>query len=759
MKKFMAIVSLILLPLIAIADTPPPNTIKAKVADGSGTGITSTASGGKQGLDVNIINAGGSSTVNQGTPNGGGANAWPVTGTLVVTQSVGSLLHMNIDNFPATFGVTQSGSWTVAVNNFPSSYPVTGTFFQATQPVSGTLTAVQPTGTNLHVVVDNTIPVSIPTPLPVTIPTPVPVTGTFFQATQPVSAVALPLPANAAQETGGHLASVDTKLSTINTTLGSPMQNTGGTTTVIQPTGSNLHVAVDSAPSTAVTGTVTAVQPTGSNLHVNVDSAPTTTVTGTVTANAGTNLNTSALALESGGHLASIDTKTPALGQALSAASVPVVLPAAQITTLTPLTTVTVIQPTGTNLHEVVDSGTITANIGTTNGLALDTSVQSFLGSASGGTAATKSGLFGGIYNTSLPTLTPGQQSSIQLDSNARIIIRPLTAADVVSSAQSGTWTVQQGGAPWSQNITQVGGASLALGQAAAASSIPVVTQANNAPATANVTIQDTASTTTAMANAQNYITGTPTTNSAASFTVASFESLEVLVTGTWTGTLSSEISMDGGTTWFTRGVKQSGASYIASTFTNNFSGGLNISGMTNYRVRATAAMTGTATVKVVQTLAPSSLTVTNPITIRDTTTQSVTTTVKAASTAAAAADTALVVAISPNNYIQASFGRAEVKTFTQSYSSSNLATGAFTTIITSTASNINLVDIFDTSGSDYYIAYAATCGALSNATNAIIVSAGGGGKGFYIPSGNCVGFEAKTAAISAGSVNMTFYN
>src|SRR5258707_7659118 len=58
-------------------------------------------------------------------------------------------------------------------------------------------------------------------------------------------------------------------------------------------------------------------------------------VSGTVTANAGTNLNTSALALEVG-HLATIDSHIPAQGQALAAASVPVVLPATQITTLTP---------------------------------------------------------------------------------------------------------------------------------------------------------------------------------------------------------------------------------------------------------------------------------------------------------------------------------------------------------------------------------------------------------------------------------------
>ena len=67
-------------------------------------------------------------------------------------------------------------------------------------------------------------------------------------------------------------------------------------------------------------------------------------ITGTVTANAGTNLNTSALALESGGNLASIKAKTdniPALGQALASASVPVILPAATITTLTPPAAIT----------------------------------------------------------------------------------------------------------------------------------------------------------------------------------------------------------------------------------------------------------------------------------------------------------------------------------------------------------------------------------------------------------------------------------
>ena len=46
-------------------------------------------------------------------------------------------------------------------------------------------------------------------------------------------------------------------------------------------------------------------------------------------------------------------------------------------------------------------------------------------------------------------------------------------------ASQSGAWSVGQSGAPWSQNITQVGGGALALGQAAMATSIPVAIASN----------------------------------------------------------------------------------------------------------------------------------------------------------------------------------------------------------------------------------------------------------------------------------------
>lgn len=67
-------------------------------------------------------------------------------------------------------------------------------------------------------------------------------------------------------------------------------------------------------------------------------------VSGTVTANAGTNLNTSTLALEAGGNLAAIKAdvdKIPSQGQALAAASTPVVLTAIQVSALTPPAAIT----------------------------------------------------------------------------------------------------------------------------------------------------------------------------------------------------------------------------------------------------------------------------------------------------------------------------------------------------------------------------------------------------------------------------------
>jgi hypothetical protein len=144
----------------------------------------------------------------------------------------------------------------------------------------------------------------------------------------PISAASLPLPSNAAQETGGHLASMDTKLSTINTTLGAPFQAGGSI-------GNTSFVA-----------------------------------------NAGTNLNTSALALESGGHLASIDSKLTS----------PLAVTGTFFQTTQPVSgTVTVIQPTGTNLHAVIDSSALPTGASTSaNQATANTSLASIVTNTTG---------------------------------------------------------------------------------------------------------------------------------------------------------------------------------------------------------------------------------------------------------------------------------------------------------------------------------------------------------------------------------------
>lgn len=129
------------------------------------------------------------------------------------------------------------------------------------------------------------------------------VDGTFWQATQPVSAASLPLPSGAAtsanQTTANtSLGSIDSKIPALGQALAA------ASTPVVLPA-----AMVTDLKAVNITGTLPAFAATPT---VNIGTAPNLTFTNTsFTANAGTNLNTSALALESGGNLAGINTKLP----------------------------------------------------------------------------------------------------------------------------------------------------------------------------------------------------------------------------------------------------------------------------------------------------------------------------------------------------------------------------------------------------------------------------------------------------------------
>lgn len=251
--------------------------------------------------------------------------------TVTVTQSTGSNLHVACDS-----GCSSSSS-----PSFGGSFPTTGTPIGMSQ--GSLLTALTGTGGSLNVDVTNSVTVS----------------GTVTaNAGTNLNTSLLAL------ESGGNIANIyaaigngvspaantlQARLVTINTTLGTPFQTGGsiGNTSfgATQATASNLNATV------VGTGTF-AVQAAQSGTW-NI-----TNVSGTVSLPTGA--STSALQTTGNTSLGTIVTNTaniPPLGQALAAASVPVVFTAAQLTTLTPLTSVTVTQATGTNLHVVCDSG------------------------------------------------------------------------------------------------------------------------------------------------------------------------------------------------------------------------------------------------------------------------------------------------------------------------------------------------------------------------------------------------------------------
>lgn len=192
-----------------------------------------------------------------------------------------------------------------------------------------------------------------------------------------------------------------------------------------------------------VTGPITVVQPTGSSLHVSVDSVPTTTVTGTVAATqSGAWTTGRTWALTSADIVTALQGTSPwIVSGTVGINNFPATQPVSG--------TVTVNQGTS----PWVVSGTVTANIGTTNGLALDTSVNSLLKPASTLAAVTS---VGSITNTVTVGQATGTNLHVVVDSAPSTPITGTVTANqgtspwVTSATQSGTWTVQQGTPPWS---------------------------------------------------------------------------------------------------------------------------------------------------------------------------------------------------------------------------------------------------------------------------------------------------------------------
>lgn len=236
-------------------------------------------------------------------------------------------------------------------------------------------------------------------------------------------------------------------------------------------------------------------------------SAVTQPVSGTVTANIGT---TNGLALDATlakltiAQGASLGTNT----QALMGGSVTTAAPTYTTGQISPLslTTAGAIRIDGSGVTQPV-SGTVTSNIGTTNGLALDASVNGILLSQGSTTSGQKGPLIQGAVTTSAPTYTTGQTDPLSLTTAGALRIDGSATTQPVS----GTVTSNQGTAnslanAWSIKITDTtnGPAAVKAASTAAVATDPalvvavspnnsvVVTQATAANLNATV-VQSTA--------------------------------------------------------------------------------------------------------------------------------------------------------------------------------------------------------------------------------------------------------------------------
>lgn len=307
--------------------------------------------------------------------------------------------------------------------------------------------------------------------------------------------------------------------------------------------------------------------------------------------------------------VASIDTKTPALGQALAAGSVPVVLTAAQLSTLTPLSTVTVVQPTGTNLHVVVDSPSLPTGAATaanqTTQITAEQAIQASVASIDTKTPALGQALAAAstpvvLTAAQLSTLTPltsvtvtqatGTNLHAVLDSGSTTTVTQATGTNLHTVVDGGSITTTQGTSPWVNNISQFGGSNVVTGTGASGAGIPRVTVSNDSnvivsqstAANLNATVVGSGSAGTASAGVvtvQGIASMTPVQVSQA--TASNLNATVVQATGTNLHTVvdSGSITVTQGTGTNLHTVVDSGTLTAVTSITNALPAGTNLLG------------------------------------------------------------------------------------------------------------------------------------------------------------------------------------
>ncbi len=144
------------------------------------------------------------------------------------------------------------------------------------------------------------------------------------------------------------------------------------------------------------------------------------------------------------------------------------------------------------------ESGTWTVQPGNTQNTTPWLTQDAANGTVAAGTAAGKAELIGCQFNTTLPTLTTGQQAAAQCDSSARPLIGSIAAALPTGTNSLGTVGLNTGAnvigalsANQSTNVAQFGGTNVATGTGASGAGIPRVTISNDSSLAANQSVNE----------------------------------------------------------------------------------------------------------------------------------------------------------------------------------------------------------------------------------------------------------------------------
>lgn len=259
-----------------------------------------------------------------------------------------------------------------------------------------------------------------------------------------------------------------------------------------------------------------------------------------------TGLATSSNQTAGNASLASIDTKTPALGQAVAASSQPVVLTAAQLTTLTPLTSV------GVNNFPATQA----------------------------------------VTGTFFQATQPVSAAALPLPSGAATSANQATEIASLASIDNKTPVLGQALAAASQPV------------------VLTATQLSTLTPLTSVTTSSTDLTSSGSITTQNLVpAGTATASSSVSTGAMNGQTtMTIQVTGTYTGALSLQGTIDG-TNWVTCGglvFSNINTSAQTATITSGSVGiwQADISGFSQARLTALSAVTGTATIAIRSTIA-----------------------------------------------------------------------------------------------------------------------------------------------------------